>query len=200
MMDWPISAILLAWPVALGSVVLGLKVVGGSPSAWKFWGWSAASWGAIAGIITGAGLIFFAYRTWRFQKVQLAGQDRALKSATYSTIQGRVIDVNKYLVAKPDLVMAITQPYAQVAARASDAAAAMTPMFPQAEAFADVLLSLFEELYYQHFEYDLVNEEIWESWTQLMKGVLNEYVFLRGHLESGTTHFSEKFRYFLLHL
>jgi hypothetical protein len=65
------------------------------------------------------------------------------------------------------------------------------------EAFADVILTLFEDLYYQYYEYHLVNKEIWDSWEHLMRDFKRGNRYLDGHLQYGTTHYTQKFRNFL---
>jgi hypothetical protein len=128
--------------------------------------------------------------------VQLADQRQALKSATYSTIQGRVIAVNKYLVAEPTLVSAIKHHYPATLPSTPPMPRPGTPTPDQTEAFADVILTLFEELYYQYNEFHLVRKEIWKSWESLMRDFKKGHQYLDGHLQYGTTHYSREFRSF----
>lgn len=187
-LDWLISPVLLLWPV----VFIWMVVDAGKRAS------TGMNWAAIAGFTSAGGLIFFAWRSLRLQMVQLAQQDLNTRSQTYTTIQGRVIDINKYLAAHPHLEYAITLPYPSPSPSPASPPGlpGAPPTFAQIEAFSDVLLTQIEELYYQYYEFHLVNKEIWDSWEHLTRDFKKGHPYLDGHLKYGTTHYSRAFRAF----
>jgi hypothetical protein len=200
------SPIVVATTVVVLAILWALIVTQGQGTI-LFWTWNEQSWQAVAAGLLGLAVLYLAYRANQIQehqrqrledqgqalqkqnsilKMQIALLEKNIRSSTFSMIEGRVYDFNKFLIDHPKVSEGHMEAYHKPTIEQDR----------QVADLADIVLTIFEELFYQYNEYDLVDEKIWHQWLIVIKDYMNSHKYLYGHLEDPehTHHYSDDFR------
>jgi hypothetical protein len=173
----------LAW-LSVAIAHWGLKIVV------EIWNWTPEIWTAVGIVGAGIGLLLFAYLTYRLQRDQLKLLNMNIRSSTFSTIESRVHDLNQFLIDYPEIGRRLDEPFSKPKDDTDH----------RADDYADILLTFFEELFYQYHSYGLLDKEIWDMWEQVIKDYMDRKKYLYGHLDDYNVAYSERLKKFLYSL
>jgi hypothetical protein len=114
-------------------------------------------------------------------------QTRALASATYSQLQGRVAAVDTLLIEHADLLAELGPQTRR------GAAPELTIRF----LLMDQIFTFFEEVYTQKTKYHLLDEEIWQAWVSTMRVTFDQAPYAGTHWQENRTRYPSGYRAFI---
>lgn len=129
-------------------------------------------------IISGSGIIVSVIALILQIKVQI----RTMKGSTSVLLSGRMDEINRTLLDRPEIFDALSQPYSPLPGVRQSSA----------ELITDLKFTLFEEIYMQYVKFRLIDKHDWRLWKESIKENMG-YPFMRGYWEDSKKYYDKRF-------